>query len=128
MKTLSNYSQENQSALFNETGVFFAFSDDQFNEAKKEGVKYVSLGRGIICPKQNVDKLLDGLKQISIKAIAQDIAENGAEAIIRRELWNHESFYDWDFSRAIDSLKCYEFPAKLIQKVIKRESKAYSNS
>lgn len=128
MKYLQDYQEEKQTALFNETGAFFAFSLSQLNEAKKEGVKYVSLGGGLICPKENVEKLDTGLETIYREAIAQDIAENGDEAIIKRELYNHESFYDWDFSRAMEVLKPYKFPKEVIQKVIAQESKAYSES
>jgi len=44
MKYLSDYTEEAQTKLFVEKGVFFAFSKDQFNEQKKEGVDYVSAG------------------------------------------------------------------------------------
>ncbi|MGR5097050.1 DUF7659 family protein, partial [Vibrio maritimus] len=46
MKYLSDYTQEKQTALFNETGAFFAFSNQQFDEAKKDGVKYCRITMG----------------------------------------------------------------------------------
>ncbi|WP_444823022.1 DUF7659 family protein, partial [Vibrio parahaemolyticus] len=44
MKYLSDYTQQPQTALFDELGAFFAFSNKQFDEAKKKGIEYVSLG------------------------------------------------------------------------------------
>lgn len=38
MKYLSDYTNEKQTQAFDEAGAFFAFSQKQFNEAKKEGV------------------------------------------------------------------------------------------
>ena len=43
MKYLSSYTQDKQTALFDETGAFFAFSQQQFDDAKIEGLIYVSL-------------------------------------------------------------------------------------
>lgn len=38
-------------------GAFWAFGEEQFDEQKKYGVKYVSFGMGLMCPKENVQKL-----------------------------------------------------------------------
>ena len=43
MKYLSDYMNDKQSALFDQYGVFFAFSQEQFLAARKEGVKYVDV-------------------------------------------------------------------------------------
>ena len=91
MKYLSNYVEQAQSELFAEMGAFFAFSTKQFNEAKIDGVEYVSVGSGMICPKPNVDALIERLGNIHDSGIAQDVAENGVKAIIHRELANHEA-------------------------------------
>jgi hypothetical protein len=40
MKYLTDYTQEAQTKLFEEKGVFFAFSNKQFEEQRKEGIKY----------------------------------------------------------------------------------------
>lgn len=63
------YIQEKQTQLFNELGLFFAFSKEQFNEgyeaaSVEKPVKYVSVGGGAYCPKPNVKALLDGLAEI----------------------------------------------------------------
>lgn len=107
MKYLSHYVQEAQTKLLNETGAFFAFSVAQFNESKKENVPYVHLGHGTFCPKENADKLVAGLKQIQQAGIDQDIAENGKDRIIERELHNYEAFYVNSLRDTCDALKPY---------------------
>jgi len=126
MKHLRDYMHEKQTNLFNETGSFFAFSDKQFNESQEEGITYVSLGSGLFCPVETAKKLSEGLKQIHQEAIEQDKAENGAEAIIKRELHNHECFYTGDFHDAKNALSAYNFPDELFRKVWREQFKIYA--
>lgn len=107
MKYLSNYTENLQTKLFNSTGAFFAFSNKQFDEAKQDGIKYVALGAGMICPKPNVNTLINRLDEINTNGIAADIAENGVKAIIHRELTNHECQITMDISDAVDKLVDY---------------------
>ena len=48
-------------------GAFFAFSQSQFDEQKKEGVIYVSMGAGLICPKENAENALKRYIEIAPK-------------------------------------------------------------
>ncbi|MEZ9004892.1 hypothetical protein AB6E26_19625 [Vibrio splendidus] len=107
MKYLSHYVQDKQTLAFNEAGAFFAFSTKQFDEAKKEGVKYASLGMGLICPVDNAKQFMTRLDSIAQEGIAEDIEENGKKAIIRRELFNHECFYTNDICDCVESLEGY---------------------
>lgn len=109
MKYLSHYMEALQTAAFNKYGAFFAFSDLQFNEGKKENVKYVNMGTGLLCPKENAADLLAELDTIYKNAIKQDIAENGKAGIIERELHNHEAFYTGSIADTIDKLTDYGF-------------------
>ena len=120
MKYLSHYIEAAQTKLFNETGTFFAFSNKQYEEGKKEGVSYVSLGAGMICPEENVNKLADGLKTITAQGIAQDLAENGKEAIIERELHNYEAFYVGSIRDTLDALEDYGITREEIVRVYNR--------
>lgn len=112
MKYLSHYMQASQTKLFSDLGVFFAFSNSQFEEKRVDGVEYCTLGSGLIVPKGNAQAALDGMEVIRKKAIAQDIEENGKDNIIRRELYNHECFYDGDLSRCLDALIDYGYTKK----------------
>lgn len=107
MKYLSDYINDKQTAAFDELGAFFAFSDKQFNEAKKEGVEYCYVTAGLICPVGKTSELLTRLDTITKEGIAQDIAENGIKAIIRRELFNHECFYTNDICDCVEKLEGY---------------------
>lgn len=116
MKYLTEYIEQEQSDLFKRLGAFFAFSNEQFNEQKKEETKYVSLKHGLICPIDNVDELLNGMKQIHKKAIERDLEENGKSKIIIRELYNHECFYTADYQELVPLLKPYGFTLQDIYK------------
>ncbi|MFA1572040.1 hypothetical protein A152_0023950 [Vibrio tasmaniensis 1F-187] len=107
MKYLSHYIQDKQTQAFNDAGAFFAFSNQQFDEAKKEGVKYASLGMGLICPVDNAKQLMIRLDSIAQEGIVEDIKENGKKAIIRRELFNHECFYTNDICDCVEKLEGY---------------------
>lgn len=48
---------EQISLVLSNNGAFWAFSDKQFDEQKTNGIKYVSMGAGLICPKDNAKKL-----------------------------------------------------------------------
>ncbi|WP_017083848.1 DUF7659 family protein [Vibrio splendidus] len=85
MKYLSHYIQAKQTQAFNEAGAFFAFSTKQFDEAKKEGVKYASLGMGLICPVDKAKQLMTRLDSIAQEGIVEDIEENGLCCVIQ---WN----------------------------------------
>lgn len=115
MKYLSHYTENAQTELFDKTGAFFAFSEKQFKEAMTEGVKYVSCGAGLICPKQHVDELASGLSNINTKGIEADLAENGKKAIIHRELANHECQISMDISDAVDKLADYPITEEEVQ-------------
>ena len=60
MKSLTNYTEEKTSKLLDETGAFFAFSNKQLDEGKKDGITYCSMGHGLICP---TDKAKDFLSE-----------------------------------------------------------------
>jgi hypothetical protein len=109
MKYLSEYMEAKQTALFKKTGTFFAFSQEQFEEKRKEGVKYVNMGQGMLTEKPYVKELIDGMDKIYKDSIKQDIKENGKEKIILRELHNHEAFYVGSIEDTIHKLEDYPF-------------------
>ncbi|MCW8349172.1 hypothetical protein MD535_24605 [Vibrio sp. ZSDZ65] len=108
MKYLSDYTKDKQTKLYDKTGAFFAFSKEQFEDSKKEGIEYCHLFAGLICPCDTAQEVMAGLDKIQKEGIAQDIAENGKAAIIRRELFNHECFYTGDVTDCVEKLDGYE--------------------
>ena len=117
MKTLRDYLEPAQDKLFNELGVFFAFSNSQFNEGKKEGVNYVQLSAGIICPKNNLSKFLKRLDDIITDGISLDIKENGENKIINRELVNQEFGVTGSIQDTASALSDYPITEKEILSV-----------
>ena len=107
VKYLSHYIEKKQQDLFAELGAFHAFSEKQFNEQKKNGVKYVSMGNGGICPEINAKKYIKGVIRLTEEAIQDDIAENGKKAIIHRELGNHEYVITYDITDTVNALYNY---------------------
>ncbi len=71
----------------------------------------------MICPKENAKEFIDTLHSIHKGAIKKDIKENGKDAIIKRELYNHECFYTGDISDVVDKLKPYGFTIEEIREI-----------
>lgn len=107
MKYLHDYIEKKQLKLFKDMGAFFAFSTKQFNEEKQNGLKYTALGGGLICPSINTKRLLTGLTEITKAGIAEDLAENTKEGVIKRELSNHEAYYTGNIEEVADTLQGY---------------------
>ncbi len=127
MKYLSDYMEEKQTKLFNKTGTIFAFSQKQFEENRKENVKYVNLGQGMLTEKPFVKEVINGLDKIYKDSIKQDLKENGKEKIILRELENHEAFYVGSIEDTIHKLKDYPITKDEIKKIYVKFWDKYSN-
>lgn len=66
--------------IIKQNGAFFAFGNKQFDEQKVAGVKYVSMGNGFICPKENADKLNREINQAVKEQRAEEKAKREARA------------------------------------------------
>ena len=92
-------------ALFEKTGTFFAFSNEQFEKNKtplREGEKYVALGNGGYLPKGNVEAFHAGFEEID-KWYDGEIADNGlGEEEVMYEIHNHQCYYTGDFEDVIE--------------------------
>lgn len=102
-------------------GAFFAFGDKQFNEQKVDGVKYANLGAGLICPVDNAKAFMTTFDKAVKQRVSDDLAENGIENIIMRELASHECYYTGDISDCVDKLEDYPVTFDQIQAVYRRE-------
>jgi len=121
MKYLQDYINDEQTRVFEKYDAFFAFSKKQFEEGKKEGMKYVALDSGLIAPKENIKNLFDALEDIHNKGVKKDIAENGISSIIQRELSNHEAQITMGISDTVDALDGYN----ITEDQIKEEYNTY---
>ncbi len=105
--SLREFLDKAQSELFDEFGAFFAFSDAQFNEKKKEGIDYASAGAGLLVPKDRLQEFYDRHDKIVEVGIAQDVEKNGIEKIIKRELANYECYYTGSIDDCVEALEDY---------------------
>ena len=122
MKYLSDYMEDKQNQLFQRTGTFFAFSEKQFKEGRKENVKYVDMGQGMITEKPFVEEVINELHNIHKEAMIQDIKDNGIQGVINRELENYETYYTNDLEPAMEALESYpEITQQDIIKVYQRK-------
>ena len=119
MKTLNSYTSDKISAAMEKHGAYFAFSKTQFEEKQVEGVKYVSDGSGMVCPKENYNQLIEEMNEIYAEGVKQDIAENGLTAIVKRELANYECYYTNDIEDAVDALESYGITHEQVLTVFK---------
>ena len=128
MKTLSTYTEKKINHLFSKYNGFFAFSQKQFEEAKKENINYVSRGAGLY-HEEGKSKEFDADYKLMIKeAIDQDLKENGKEAIIERELMNYECYYSYDITDAVAKLSDYNITYDEIRAEFnKNKSKHYDD-
>lgn len=118
--------QRRYDELFTACGVFWAFSNEQFAEGKKEhpvkeGEKYTSIGSGGFMPSANYPQLEKGLKDIK-KWYKQAMKEVKSEQAILHELNNYECFYSCD----IDDVVEY-FEGKYTIEEIRKVYRKYTN-
>tara|TARA_R110002051_G_scaffold70095_1_gene125909 strand:+ start:73 stop:459 length:387 start_codon:yes stop_codon:yes gene_type:complete len=127
MKYLSDYMEEKQTDLFNRTGTIFAFSQKQFEEQRKDDIKYVNIGQGMLTEKPFVEEVINGLDKIYKDSIKQDLKENGKDKIILRELLNHEAFYVGNIEDTTHKLEDYPITEDDISHIFAKNWAKYSD-
>lgn len=128
MKYLSHYVEKKVTKALDDAGAFFAFSTDQFEKQVDTTVKkYVRTSSGMFCPKSNADELFNRLDEIYEEGRKQDLAENGREGVIKRELNNHESYYTGDPTDAIETLKPYGITPEEVHNIFRNTWEEYCN-
>ncbi|UUA75157.1 DUF7659 family protein [Cellvibrio sp. QJXJ] len=90
VKNLYDYIDELQNKLLADNGAFFATPTAWAQKQKVEGVSYVGLktllSGCVLCPADNASELDEKLKCIRQTAIAYDLAKNGKDGVIQREI------------------------------------------
>ncbi len=123
--TAKEQQKKSNSEIIARLGVIFAFSTTQFNESKKEGVKYVNMGAGMICPKENQAELRAGLAEQWTAFLKQDKEERTKETIIESCLSNYECFYTGDIEDAWGELEDYGYTQEEVMTVLRERAHAY---
>lgn len=112
--------ENKMSKIFNECGVFFAFSNEQFDENKTpigDGEKYAPMGAGGYLPSKNVPMLNEKLEQMETwrkSLFAEQVNLNEA---ISYELNNHEYGITYNISDTVRVLADYGVTVEQCQKV-----------
>lgn len=125
MKRLSDYTKEAIATLLDKYNGFFAFSVDQFNEGKKDGLKYVARGAGLYHEAGKSKEFDKEYNQVILKGIELDLKENGKEKIIDRELKNYECYYTGEIDDAIENLADYGITEKEVEEVYNKNVDKY---
>lgn len=126
---IKNQSQEKYNNLLTECRVFWAFSDQQFEEGKiKIGFretdpeeKLCRINGGGLLPSKNVDKMIRGMEEINKWERAEIRKYKQQDAEIKSELYNYECFYVGSPQEAIDRNPQYK-PERVI-KIYREEYK-----
>lgn len=110
MKTIPEIKKEQENkmtGIIKDCGVFFAFSNQQFDENKTpliEGDKYVSMGAGGYLPKSQVENYLSSMKGLDKWYKAEIKANKARKAHILYELNNHEAYYTGSIETTLECL------------------------
>ncbi len=124
LKEIKDKKQKDYNDLFTTCGVFWAFSNEQFEEGKAknpiaEGEKYLSIGGGGYMPKRNIQALEDVIKAIEATYKAQIAQYKQREANILYELNNHEAYYTGSIEDTLEALGS-EYTTEEVQAVYKK--------
>ena len=112
MKYLMDYLDPLVSKLLKEHGAFFAFSNSSFEEQKDKKIpkeEYCNMKGypGLVVVRSSVSELAKKLEEALTTAAQKDLAENGRECIIRRELNNREALYTGSIVDTVAALHVY---------------------
>jgi hypothetical protein len=115
------YIQDKQTKLFNKMGVIWAFSTKQFDEQKKDGVKYTQISwlGGLIVPKDNTKEMLKLLAVIHKEGKKINREKYTKEQIIEDELINHEAYITMSIDDTVEALSFYGFTPDDVMTVYK---------
>jgi|14BtaG_2_1085337.scaffolds.fasta_scaffold11058_3 hypothetical protein len=116
--------------IYDKYDAFYAFSDKQYKEGRKKGVGYISMGGGLLVPKNNAREFHEVLMNAmnEHKAYMRNLLEDTKEReeLIKYELNNYECFYTGDIYQCVESLKEYDISRDEIAEVFQKEYRLYS--
>lgn len=118
---LKDEHQARYDQLITDCHLFWAFSNEQFNEGRekhplKEGEKYVSIGMGGYMPKSYFEQFAKGTKELDAR-YKRELKHAKADEAILYELNNYECFYTGDISDAMPTLEAMGYTVEQVKAV-----------
>lgn len=105
IRDLKQELQDKMTKLFDDYGVFFAFSKDQFDKQKKDGVKYLDGGAGMLIPKDIAKEFQDEYNKLYLDFDNKILSDKELKnKYILYQLLNHEAFYTGDYYETFERL------------------------
>ena len=111
--------------LVEEAGIFFAFSDKQYQEGAKEGVEYEAWGMGGFIPVHKVDSFGEATVDLH-EWFKEELKKVDLEDIVLYELNNHECFYTGDWSDTWYALRGLGITQEQIAEVYSKHVRNYA--
>lgn len=102
-------------------GVFFAFSQEQFDKSKIDWLDYVSAWMWMFLPKETAKETLEAYRQHNENEKKRRIEEVWLKNIILCELDNHECYYTGDIEDAMETLEHYGATREQVMQVFKNK-------
>lgn len=119
---MKHYEYEAQAKeILERNNAFYAFSNKQFDEQKKEGINYISLGYGLIVDETKAESYIEEIAELAKKKTEWELANNTREEIIWYELANHECQITGSYQEVVALLEHYG----ITEEEIKAEWPAY---
>ena len=94
--------QDEHSDMLKSLGIFFAFSDYQFESQKQEGFEYYSTGYGMQVPKHKLEDYKTKSREISEKYNKMYAQLIGLDKFIADTLDNQEAYYSGDLEETLE--------------------------
>lgn len=113
---------------FSAYGAFYAFGEKQLEEELKGNNinDYYVTDYWLYYRKDNWKEMFDAFKKHGENERKRRVKEEGLENIIKYELNNHEAYYTWNLSDAIDALSYYWVDEKEVKKVYDKNKEFYN--
>lgn len=112
----------------NETGLFWAFNREQFDENKTHkdapDNEYITIGDGGYLHKSNKTKFDNFFKNIAPKLKADFISKISIDDLVKYELNNYEAYYIGDYTQVIVAVKNY-YQDLSIEEITKKVKSIY---
>lgn len=122
MTDLTKYINSETSKAMAEVGAFFANTVEEYRRQKIEGVKYARVATGLICPSAKVASFNRLLSNVDVPNPIAQAVQSGCGAIIKRELYNRDSFWSGEIDDAVCGLAKYGFTTDEVAAVYNSES------